>query len=79
MSDLVQRLRDAHSMALQADYGRAQAALYKEAADEIERLQSLAGAVTPGQSVADIKEYLRGLPKKETDQLASNAGERTAP
>jgi hypothetical protein len=47
-----------------------------EAADEIERLRSLLGAVTPGQSVADIKEYLRNVPKKE---LSSDAGERTAP
>ena len=61
MSDLVQRLRDAHSMALQADFGGSLARLCKEAADEIERLQSLAGAVTPGQSVADIKEHLRNL------------------
>lgn len=30
-------------------------ALAREAADEIERLQSLAGAVTPGPSLAEIK------------------------
>jgi hypothetical protein len=66
MSDLVQRLREAIP----------NTKLCNEAADEIEHLRSLLGAVTPGQSVADIKEYLRMLPKKE---ISSDAGERTTP
>ena len=59
MSDLVQRLCDAHSMALQADFAPDMAGLYREAADEIERLQKFAGAITTGHSVAEIKEMLR--------------------
>ncbi len=67
MSDLVQRLCDAHSMALQADFAPGMAGLYREAADEIERLQSLLGAVSPGKSVADIKEHLRSLKQDKAD------------
>jgi hypothetical protein len=67
MTDLVQRLRDAHSMALQADFAPDKAGLYREAAEEIDRLQSLLGAVSSGQSVADIKEHLRGLKKEKPD------------
>ncbi len=33
---------------------------------EIARLRSLLGAVTPGQSVADIKEHLRNLKHHDT-------------
>jgi len=41
--------------------------LLNKAADEIEWLQSLAGGVSPGQSVADIKEHLRTLKKDKPD------------
>ena len=89
MSDeLVEILRDLGALKAGKSYERADgcwtidwvgepiAGICRQAADEIERLRSLLGAVTPGQSVADIKEYLRTLPKKE---LSSDAGERTAP
>jgi hypothetical protein len=89
MSDnLVQILRDLGALKAGQTYSREDgqrtidwvgepiAGICRQAADEIERLRSLLGAVTPGQSVADIKEYLRNVPKKE---LSSDAGEKTAP
>lgn len=42
-----------------------------KAASELERLQTIAGAVSPGQSVADIKEYLRGVKQQQDAILAS--------
>lgn len=47
----------------------------RQAADEIERLQSICGAVTPGQSVADIKQHLRTLKQDKADgSRESSAG-----
>jgi len=83
MSDLVKQLRQIqHTKDGQIDWlppngwAAPLSKLCGDAADEIERLRSLLGAVTPGQSVADIKDYLRNVPKKE---LSSDAGERTTP
>ena len=65
MSDLVTRLRDAAKKYVTDDatvleiVKRTPCALLIEAADEIERLRSLAGAVSPGQTVTQIKEMLR--------------------
>ena len=66
MSDLVERLRG-NAAEWSGDSGEAYRALFTEAADEIERLQSLLGAVTPGQSVADIKQHLRTLKQDKAD------------
>ena len=70
MSDLVERLRQIqNTKGGRIDWlppnGWAEplSKLCGDAADEIERLRSLAGAVSPGQSVADIKEHLRTLKK----------------
>ena len=58
MSDLVQRLREEATKC--GDVGLDEATgLMREAADEIERLQKFAGAVTSGYSVSEIKEMLR--------------------
>jgi hypothetical protein len=63
MSDLVQRLRKEANMEFMSSNLDDQrlCKLCGEAADEIERLQTIAGAVTPGQSVSEIKEHLRTL------------------
>lgn len=55
--DLVDRLR-MHAKRLESDNSR-DAGLMREAAMCIERLRSIAGAVSNGQSVAQIKEHLR--------------------
>ena len=66
MNDLVKALREESIKC--GDVGLTEASdLMKDAADKIELIESLAGAVTPGQSVADIKEHLRGLKKDKPD------------
>lgn len=75
MSDLVNRLREIENASeyppewLPANgWGLVLAALCGEAANEIQRLRSLAGVVSAGPSLAELKV-----------RLSSNAGERTAP
>ena len=74
MSDLVERLRQIQNTKDgQIDWlppngwAAPLSKLCGDAADEIERLQSLLGAVTPGQSVADIKQHLRTLKQDKAD------------
>lgn len=57
MSDLVERLRAAQAAMIRGEQNLSSAGLHGEAADEIERLQSLAGAVSPGPSLSDLKEH----------------------
>ena len=77
MSDLIERLSYAAGK-LSAGGGFWQENdihLLHEAADEIERLQSICGAVSPGQSVADIKQHLRTLKQDKADgSRESSAG-----
>jgi hypothetical protein len=73
MSDLVERLRAAHELTCGGLTGLADAGLLLAAADEIEHLRSLLGAVSPGQSVADIKEHLRSLKKDKPDGSRESA------
>jgi hypothetical protein len=40
---------------------------------EIDVLQGIAGAVSPGQTIADIKEYLRTLKKDKPDGSRESA------
>jgi hypothetical protein len=66
VEDLREKLRwqkqESDSLGVSCSFG-----LLKRCLEEIERLRSLAGAVSPGQSVADIKEHLRTL--KKTSQM----------
>ena len=80
MSDLVERLKHpALEFAPNRSADRAVLhegmafAVMMEAANEIERLRSLLGAVSPGQSVADIKEHLRTLKKDKQDGSRESA------
>jgi len=59
MKDLIEQLRSAYD---RRGGGLGDAALFAEAADEIERLRGLAGAVTPKETIASIKATLRNLP-----------------
>jgi hypothetical protein len=74
MSDLVQRLRKEANMEFMSSNLDDQrlCKLCGEAADEIERLQTIAGAVTPGQSVSEIKEHLRTLKTALDQEKATN-------
>jgi delta 1-pyrroline-5-carboxylate dehydrogenase len=60
MSDLVARLR---TFEVQDDVSDSNAdmikGLMREAADEIERLQRLAGAVTAGESFSEIRRHVK--------------------
>lgn len=58
MSDLVEKLRAAQEHAAAGEMHLGDAGLYGMAADEIERLQSLVGAVSRGQSLAKIRASL---------------------
>jgi hypothetical protein len=70
---LVKKLRAAQEHAILGEVHLADAGLYGMAADEIEHLRSLLGAVTPGQSVADIKEHLRSFKKDKPDGSRESA------
>ena len=82
MSDIVNELRDYRCGIANSDVSALDAlvsvpiGLLMRAADEIERLRYIAGAVTPGQSVADIKELLR-TPEGIAKLNARLHGERT--
>ena len=64
MTDLSHELRE-HAARLDELHGEVElsyepmVAVMRRAADEIERLRSLAGAVSPAQTVTQIKEMLR--------------------
>ncbi len=75
--DLVTELQDAGAGAATClcDVPRcncgASVELLHAAAEEIKRLRSLAGAVSPGQSAANIKEGLRAMPRAVSTTSAS--------
>ena len=74
MTDIVQDLKDSISVPAGADVNYSVPRWKIEnAIKEIERLRSIAGAVTPGQSVADIKDHLRTLKKDKPDGSRESA------
>jgi hypothetical protein len=85
MSDIVERLKNPSYVSIvddettnwKLDEAKTTADM-REAAAEIERLHSLVGAISPGQSVSDIKELLR-TPEGIAKLNARLHGERTTP
>lgn len=74
MNDIVADLRESIALPGGADVNYSVPRWKIEGAiAEIERLRLLAGAVSPGQSVADIKQHLRTLKKDKPDGSRESA------